>query len=144
MGGVCGVARLEDRVGTGGAIALGEDAVAKYMDGQDPDMRTAVASVDPRTGGVRAYYGGSDANGFDFAQAGLPTGSSFKVFALVAALQQGIGLGYQVDSSPVEVNGIKITNVEGEGCGTCNIAEALKQSLNTSYYRLMLKLKNGP
>ena len=66
------------------------------------------------------------------------------MFALVAALQQGIGLGYQVDSSPVEVNGIKITNVEGEGCGTCNIAEALKQSLNTSYYRLMLKLKNGP
>jgi membrane peptidoglycan carboxypeptidase len=121
-----------------------EDAVAEYMDGQDPDMRTAVASVDPKTGGVKAYYGGSDANGFDFAQAGLPTGSSFKVFALVAALQQGIGLGYQVDSSPVEVNGIKITNVEGEGCGTCNIAEALKQSLNTSYYRLMLKLKNGP
>ena len=121
-----------------------EDAVAKYLDGQDADMRSAAASVDPKTGGVRAYYGGSDANGFDFAQAGLPTGSSFKVFALVAALQQGIGLGYQVDSSPVEVNGIKITNVEGEGCGTCNIAEALKQSLNTSYYRLMLKLKNGP
>ncbi|MDT5070119.1 MAG: hypothetical protein QOK02_6274, partial [Mycobacterium sp.] len=103
-----------------------------------------VASVDPRTGGVKAYYGGSDANGFDFAQAGLPTGSSFKVFALVAALEQGIGLGYQVDSSPVEVNGVKITNVDGEACGTCNIAEALKQSLNTSYYRLMLKLKNGP
>jgi membrane peptidoglycan carboxypeptidase len=121
-----------------------EDAVAQYMDGQDPDMRTAVASVDPRTGGVKAYYGGSDANGFDFAQAGLPTGSSFKVFALVAALEQGIGLGYQVDSSPVEVNGVKITNVDGEACGTCNIAEALKQSLNTSYYRLMLKLKNGP
>jgi membrane peptidoglycan carboxypeptidase len=74
----------------------------------------------------------------------LPTGSSFKVFALVAALQQGMGLGYQIDSSPVEVNGIKITNVEGEGCGVCNIAEALKRSLNTSYYRLMLKLKNGP
>ena len=114
------------------------------LEGQDPDMRSAVVSIDPRTGGVKAYYGGSDANGFDFAQAGLPTGSSFKVFALVAALQQGIGLGYQIDSSPVTVNGIKITNVEGEGCGVCNIAEALKRSLNTSYYRLMLKLKNGP
>jgi membrane peptidoglycan carboxypeptidase len=121
-----------------------EDTVGEYLDGQDPDMRAAVVSIDPKTGAVKAYYGGSDANGFDFAQAGLPTGSSFKVFALVAALQQGIGLGYQVDSSPVEVNGIKITNVEGEGCGTCNIAEALKRSLNTSYYRLMLKLKNGP
>lgn len=121
-----------------------EDAVSEYMDGQDPDMRTAVVSIDPRNGAVKAYYGGSDANGFDFAQAGLPTGSSFKVFALVAALQQGIGLGYQIDSSPLTVNGIKIGNVEGEGCGTCSIAEALKRSLNTSYYRLMLKLQNGP
>jgi membrane peptidoglycan carboxypeptidase len=107
-------------------------------------MRSAVVSIDPRTGSIRAYYGGSDANGFDFAQAGLQTGSSFKVFALVAALQQGIGLGYQVDSSPLTVDGIKITNVDGENCGTCNIAEALKLSLNTAYYRLMLKLKGGP
>src|SRR5271163_3825247 len=121
-----------------------ENAVSKYLEGQNPDMRTAVVSIDPHNGAVKAYYGGSDANGFDFAQAGLQTGSSFKVFALIAALEQGIGLGYQVDSSPLTVNGIKITNVEGEGCGVCNIAEALKRSLNTSYYRLMLKLKNGP
>jgi membrane peptidoglycan carboxypeptidase len=121
-----------------------EDAVDKYLVGQDPDMRAAVVSIDPKTGGVKAYYGGSDANGFDFAQAGLQTGSSFKVFALIAALQQGMGLGTQVDSSPLDVNGIKITNAEGESCGTCNIAEALKRSLNTSYYRVMLKLKNGP
>src|SRR6185312_9003659 len=126
------------------AQAAAEDAVTTALDGQDPDMRSAVVSIDPKTGGVKAYYGGSDANGFDFAQAGLPTGSSFKVFALVAALEQGIGLGYQVDSSPVTVNGVTINNVDGEACGTCNIAEALKQSLNTSYYRLMLKLKNGP
>ena len=126
------------------AQTAAEEAVTETLDGQNPDMRSAVVSIDPKTGGVKAYYGGSDAQGFDFAQAGLPTGSSFKVFALVAALEQGIGLGYQVDSSPVEVNGIKITNVEGGGCGTCNIAEALKRSLNTAYYRLMLKLKNGP
>jgi membrane peptidoglycan carboxypeptidase len=126
------------------AQAAAEEAVSESLEGQDPDMRSAVVSIDPRTGGVKAYFGGTDAQGFDFAQAGLPTGSSFKVFALVAALQQGIGLGYQVDSSPLDVNGIKITNVEGGGCGTCNIAEALKRSLNTAYYRLMLKLKNGP
>src|SRR6478609_8722794 len=118
-----------------------EAAASKYLDGQDSDMRTAVVSIDPKTGAVKAYYGGDDANGFDFAQAGLPTGSSFKVFALIAALQQGIGLGYQIDSSPVTENGVTITNVEGGGCGTCTIAEALKRSLNTSYYRLMLKLK---
>nr|WP_232000742.1 transglycosylase domain-containing protein [Mycobacterium kyorinense] len=121
-----------------------EKAVSKYLEGQETDMRAAVVSIDPHDGAVKAYYGGTDAYGFDFAQAGLQTGSSFKVFALIAALQQGIGLGYQVDSSPLTVDGIKISNVEGESCGTCNIAEALKRSLNTSYYRLMLKLKNGP
>ncbi len=126
------------------AQTAAQDAVTETLDGQEPDMRSAVVSIDPKTGGVKAYFGGTDANGFDFAQAGLPTGSSFKVFALVAALQQGIGLGSQIDSSPVTVNGITINNVEGGGCGTCSIAEALKRSLNTSYYRLMLKLKNGP
>lgn len=121
------------------------DAVTGYLDGQMPEMRAAVVSIDPRTGGVKAYYGGTDATGFDFAQAGLPTGSSFKVFGLVAALEQGMGLGYQVDSSPLKVDDkLTINNVDGAGCGTCNIAEALKQSLNTSYYRLMLKLSNGP
>ena len=121
------------------------NAVTNYLDGQMPDMRAAVVSIDPRNGAVKAYYGGSDAAGFDFAQAGLPTGSSFKVFALVAALEQGMGLGYQVDSSPLKVDEkLTINNSEGESCGTCNIAEGLKRSLNTVYYRLMLKLRNGP
>ncbi|MGV7710974.1 penicillin-binding transpeptidase domain-containing protein, partial [Mycobacterium kansasii] len=75
---------------------------------------------------------------------GLQTGSSFKVFALVAALQQGIGLGYQLDSSELTYQGITIKNSEDASCGTCSVAEALKRSLNTSFYRLMLKLKNGP
>ncbi len=122
-----------------------EDAVATYLDGQMPEMRAAVVSIDPKTGGVKAYYGGNDATGWDFAQGGLPTGSSFKVFALVAALEQGIGLGYQVDSSPYKVDDkLTINNSEGESCGTCSIAEGLKRSLNTVYYRLMLKLRNGP
>lgn len=126
------------------AQSAAEAAVTETLEGQDPDMRSAVVSIDPKTGAIKAYYGGADANGFDFAQAGLPTGSSFKVFALVAALEQGKGLGYQVDSSPLTVNGIQISNVEGSNCGTCNIAEALKRSLNTSFYRLMLELDNGP
>ncbi len=122
-----------------------EDAVATFLDGQMPEMRAAVVSIDPKTGGVKAYFGGTDAAGFDFAQAGLPTGSSFKVFGLVAALEQGMGLGYMVDSAPYKVDDkLTINNSEGESCGTCNIAEALKRSLNTVYYRLMLKLRNGP
>ncbi|WP_234708361.1 transglycosylase domain-containing protein, partial [Mycolicibacter arupensis] len=121
-----------------------EKAVANAMAGQKPAVRTAVVSIDPRNGAVLAYYGGTEAGGFDFAQAGLQTGSSFKVFALAAALKQGIGLGEQIDSSPLTVGKTKISNVGGASCGVCNLAEALKRSLNTSYYRLMLKLKHGP
>ncbi len=120
------------------------DSVEKYMDGEPSDLRTAVVSVDPHTGAVRAYYGGADGTGYDFAQAGLQTGSSFKVFGLAAALDQGIPLSQMYDSSPLTVNGISIGNVEGESCGTCTIAEALKRSLNTSFYRQMLQMDDGP
>ncbi len=75
------------------AQAAAEEAVSEYLDGQDPDMRSAVVSIDPRTGGVKAYYGGTDANGFDFAQAGLQTGSAFKVFALIGRPAAGHGPG---------------------------------------------------
>ncbi|WP_228539075.1 transglycosylase domain-containing protein [Nocardia sp. XZ_19_385] len=120
------------------------DAATKKMQGEPENLRTAVVSIDPRSGAVKAYYGGTDGQGYDFANAGLQTGSSFKVVGLAANLEQGIPLSQMYDSSPLTVNGIKITNVEGEGCGTCTIAEALKRSLNTSFYRMQLDMGNGP
>jgi membrane peptidoglycan carboxypeptidase len=119
-------------------------AVENNLSGQPEDLRTAVVSVDPRTGAVRAYYGGDEGAGYDFAQAGLQTGSTFKVFGLQAALEQGIPVTQLYDSSPLTVNGITISNVGGASCGVCSLAQALKMSLNTSYYRLMLSLENGP
>ncbi|MCX5044923.1 penicillin-binding protein [Aldersonia sp. NBC_00410] len=119
------------------------DAARNNMQGEPEELRTAVVSVDPRSGAVRAYYGGPDGNGYDFANAGLQTGSSFKVFGLAANLDQGRPLSKMYDSSPLSVHGISISNVEGESCGTCTIAEALKRSLNTSFYRMELDLNNG-
>ncbi|MEU2001839.1 transglycosylase domain-containing protein [Rhodococcus sp. NPDC019627] len=120
------------------------DSVHETLEGEDPGLRTAVVSIDPRTGGVRAYYGGEDGAGFDYAQAPLQTGSSFKVFGLAAALEQGIPLSARFSSAPLTVGNVQIGNVEGESCGTCTIAEATKRSLNTSFYRLMMSLDNGP
>src|SRR5690606_37058977 len=88
--------------------------------------------------------GGADGVGFDFAQAPVQTGSAFKTFAVVAALQQGIPLSRAFDSAPVTVNGVDVHNVEDESCGTCPISEAFKRSLNTSFYRLTLAMNNGP
>lgn len=120
------------------------DAVNKNMKGEPAQLRTAVVSVDPHSGAVKAYYGGNNGNGFDFANAGLPPGSSFKVFGLAANLNLGKPLSQMYDSSPVTVNGIKVTNVEGEACGVCTIAQALKLSLNTSFYRMEQEMPNGP
>ncbi|MFI1915648.1 transglycosylase domain-containing protein [Nocardia sp. NPDC020380] len=120
------------------------DAVAGNLNGQPGELRTAVVSIDPRSGAVRAYYGGPDGVGFDFAQAPLQTGSAFKTFAVLAAMEQGIPLSYRLDSEPLTVNGEKIQNVGGESCGTCSLAEAFKRSLNTSFYRLTQSLFEGP
>jgi len=121
------------------------DAVHKNIQGQRPEVRTAVVSVDPKTGGVKAYYGGDNGLGFDFANAGLMTGSTAKVFGLAENLQLGKPLSTMYSSAPLDVHGIKVTNAEGETCGVCTIAEALKRSLNTSFYRMELDMgPNGP
>ncbi|WP_433608523.1 transglycosylase domain-containing protein [Prescottella agglutinans] len=119
------------------------DAVNRTLAKQPDQLRAAVVSIDPRSGAVRAYYGGAEGAGFDFAQAGLQTGSSFKVFAAVAALEDKVPLTTQFSSAPLTVGDLTIKNVEGETCGTCSLAEALKRSLNTSYYRLTLSMENG-
>ncbi|MGO4203181.1 transglycosylase domain-containing protein [Rhodococcus sp. TAF43] len=119
------------------------DAVNRTLDKQPDQLRAAVVSIDPRSGAVRAYYGGAEGAGFDFAQAGLQTGSSFKVFGAIAALEDKVPLTAQFSSAPLTVGDLTIKNVEGETCGTCSLAEALKRSLNTSYYRLTLSMENG-
>lgn len=120
------------------------DEVHKKLEGQQEGLRTAVVSVDPKTGGVRSWYGGDNPVGFDFAGGGLQTGSTFKIFALAAYLDQGGSIYDQFDSSPVMTGDAQVNNVGGASCGTCSIAEALKQSLNTSFIRLTQSLKGGP
>ncbi|PXX65531.1 membrane peptidoglycan carboxypeptidase [Nocardia tenerifensis] len=120
------------------------DAVRDRLGGQPPELRAAIVSIDPRSGAVRAYFGGTDGIGYDFAQAPLQTGSAFKPFAVIAAQQQSVPLTRMLDSSPVTDRGTKITNVDGESCGRCSMAEALKRSLNTSFYRLTMSMFDGP
>lgn len=120
------------------------EAMRSQLEGQNDNLRTAAVSVDPATGGVRAYYGGDDAGGWDYGTSALQTGSTFKVFGLAAALQQGIPTSTIYESSPVTIGDLTITNVEGEDCGYCSIKQALKESLNTSFIRLQEDLKHGP
>lgn len=120
------------------------EAARSTLKGQPENLRTGVASIDPRTGAIKAYYGGEDGQGWDRANAPLMTGSAFKVFGLAAALDQGIPLNRTYSSAPYVLGGTTINNAGGMTCGTCTIATALRMSLNTSFYRLMMDLEKGP
>lgn len=143
----------EDQVNTGGlriVTTIDPDTQAAAVEqsrslkeGRQEGLLNAVVSVDPKTGGIKAWYGGEDPVGFDYARAGLQTGSTFKILALAAYLDQGGSIYDQFDSSPVTTGGTTVTNVGDASCGTCSIAYALKASLNTSFIRLTRDLQGG-
>ncbi|NLA57260.1 MAG: penicillin-binding protein [Corynebacterium humireducens] len=119
------------------------DAVHTNLAQLQEDARAGVVSVEPGTGAVRAYFGGDDAAGWDYGNAALQTGSTFKIFGLAAALQQGIPLSAVYDSSPVRLPGnIVVNNWDGGSAGYTTLAEALKQSFNTSFIRMQDDLTN--
>lgn len=106
-------------------------------------VKVATAAINPKTGGIAGVYGGDDGLGYDLSTNPQMTGSTFKVFALAAALENGIGLNTEIDSSPYTYNGVTVNNSDGMTCGKCSLAEATKQSLNTSFYRVQDMLPNG-
>ncbi|MDD7921363.1 transglycosylase domain-containing protein [Actinomycetospora callitridis] len=122
------------------------ESVERRLRGQPANLRTALVSVDPRTGAVLAYYGGEDGSGFDYAQSERQPGSSFKPFVLLAGLQRNpnpIGLGTTFDgSSPQTIAGTEVENNEGENCGNCDLRTAMTQSINTVFYQLGVQV--GP
>ena len=125
-----------------------QDQVLKTSEEQlsllQEDARTGVVAMDPATGAIKGYYGGDDPSGWDYANAGLQTGSVFKIFGLAAALQQGIPLSAYYDSAPVTVGNRTIGNDSGVNGGVTTLAEALKNSYNTSFIRMQSDLDDGP
>jgi membrane peptidoglycan carboxypeptidase len=115
----------------------------EYMKGQDSRMATAMASIDPNTGAVKAYYGGEGGYGnLDLAssKAPHPAGSSFKPYVLAA----GVTDGYSIDSLWDGTSGqtfpdrkTPLKNSDGESCGpSCSLTKATVLSLNTVYWAL--------
>jgi len=111
------------------------DSAAPYN--RDRFLRLGLASVRPGTGEVVALYGGSDylENQYsDADQASAMAGSTFKPFALAAALEQGIELDSTWDgSSPRNIRGYRVPNQGGQSYGTITLQRATEMSVNTVY-----------
>src|SRR5215203_5901887 len=131
---------------------------AEYPHADDPDL--ALVSIEPGTGRIKTMIGDRDENAqFSLATRGRrQPGSSFKVFALIAALEQGIDPNtsyvsekkeYKVDVGLDKPESWKVQNYDGIVRGKISLKEALWYSDNTVFADLAMNadgrgLKNGP
>jgi membrane peptidoglycan carboxypeptidase len=115
------------------------------------ELHQSLVSVKPGSGAVEAMYAGRDylKNQINWATSGTQPGSSFKAFAVVAALENGYSLKTKLNgSSPLVINGKQVTENEGdsggESFGSVSLARATEKSINTAFADLMYQMKDGP
>ncbi|HEX7589965.1 MAG TPA: transglycosylase domain-containing protein, partial [Demequinaceae bacterium] len=119
-----------------------QNAAATLPEDHSPNLRLAIVTLDPTTGAITSMYGGADyvtiqrdAVTQDIAQAG----STFKPFALIAALENGIGLeSVYSGASPQAIAGFTkpVKNFGNENFGNITLTTATEHSVNTVYAQL--------
>ena len=117
-----------------------EQAVNSVMTGQPRALRQALVAVNPKTGGISAYWGNSGPGTTDNAQTLQQPGTAFEPFDLVAALQQGIATNSVFTStSPQTFDARQITNAAATyPCQPrCTLAQALQYSISTEFANLV-------
>ena len=122
-----------------------EQACADQYGNMDEGMDAALVAMDPTTGYVKAIVGGNDfyTDQWNIAtQGGRPSGSTFKVFTLAAAIESGTSPQAAIDcSNPVTLtSGQTINNFDKVNYGMRTIADATAISSNTGFYRLAEKV----
>jgi len=127
------------------AVAQAQTKRAAAVNGKDAaQLHASIVSIDNATGGVLAMYGGNPdyvASSRNWATTARATGSTFKTWALVAALRQGVSVdkelkGYTfkaADGQPVQ----------GETDGMVTLADATTHSNNAAFVDLTTQLKSG-
>ncbi|WP_231605856.1 transglycosylase domain-containing protein [Micromonospora sp. HK10] len=145
------------------AADIRRDTAPEAVRGQPKNWQAALVAVEPGTGRVLGYYGGNSGSGADYAgwyydEKGQargfgqhPPGSSFKVYDLAAAVENGISVKQRFDSPDTKefpdsgrTKGSAagpIRNAEHAACQpNCALWEATVASLNVTYFELTEKL----
>jgi membrane peptidoglycan carboxypeptidase len=129
------------------AQSAAENAISQTFTGLadfQKNLRPALTAVNPGSGAVLAYYGGSKHGNLDYAgNAARPPGSSFKPYTLAATLTQNIqgkkpayALSSVYDGNYCrDIEATRVCNDPGDQgvSGFKTLAFAMKVSLNTTF-----------
>ena len=124
------------------------DAVNRLYPTKAPDdLHVALIAIRPGTGEVIAMYGGKDyvvRQLNDATQSIALAGSTFKPFALVAALEAGIPLTSMWNGDSPQIfddlgKPYEVANYGNEGWGQVDLLSATQHSINTVYVPLAMK-----
>jgi len=127
------------------------DAVNKFYPAKAPDnLHIGLVAIRPGTGEIVALYGGRDYLArqlSDATQSIALAGSTFKPFAIIAALEQGIPLTSMWNGDSPQVfddagKPYEVSNYGNEGWGQIDLLYATKHSINTVFVPLGIKV--GP
>ena len=128
------------------------DAAFKTVAPKIASLNHALVSIEPGKGAVRALYGGPDYLKSQLNWANWPTqpGSTFKIFAVVAALKEGFSLKTVLNgNSPMKMpDGALVENedegvVQGRDFGKIPLTKATANSVNTAFMDLEQQLGGG-
>ncbi len=121
-------------------------SVQKYLPKEAPDVQAGLTSIKPGDGAIVAMYGGADFQKRQLnssTDAIMQAGSTFKPFALIAGLQQGISTKTQFNgNSPITVGNVKVPNEFNQSFGMIDLRRATAKSVNTVFVGLNNKV--GP